>query len=64
MKDVAKYLPGIGWSFLLMEYPILSRDWGRDQERLRGYCDNLKDYPEKMLVRRWAGQGEGCRPPP
>ena len=50
MKDVAKYLPGIGWSFILMEYPILSRDWGRDQERLRGYCNNLKDYPVNMLV--------------
>ena len=23
MKDIAKYLPGIGWSFIFMEYPRL-----------------------------------------
>ena len=50
MKDVAKYLPGIGWSFLFMEYPLLKRDWKKDQDRLRKSCENLRDYPVNMMV--------------
>lgn len=50
MKDVAKYLPGIGWSFMFMEYPLLKRDWKRDEERLAASCRNLADYPINMLV--------------
>lgn len=50
MKDVAKYLPGIGWSFLFMEYPLLKRDWNQDKARLEVSCRNLRDYPVNMLV--------------
>ena len=50
MKDIAKYLPGIGWSFLFMEYPLLKRDWGKDKDRLTAACKNLADYPVNMLV--------------
>lgn len=51
MKDIAKYLPGIGWSFLFMEYPLLKRDWAKDEKRLKAACKNLADYPINMLVR-------------
>ena len=54
MKDVAKYLPGIGWTFLFMEYPLLKRDWTHDQSCLVKACENLKDYPVNMLVRMCA----------
>ena len=50
MKDIAKYLPGIGWTFLFMEYPFLKRDWAKDQARLKKSCQNLSDYPVNMLV--------------
>lgn len=50
MKDVAKYLPGIGWSFMFMEYPLLKRDWAKDKTRLESSCKNLSDYPVNMLV--------------
>lgn len=50
MKDVAKYLPGIGWSFMFMEYPLLKRDWVKDKERLEAACKNLMDYPVHMWV--------------
>ena len=50
MKDIAKYLPGIGWSFIFMEYPLLKRDWTKDKERLEVACKNLHDYPVNMLV--------------
>ena len=52
MKDIAKYLPGIGWSFLFMEYPLLKRVWSKDETRLKAACRNLADYPVNMLVRR------------
>ena len=50
MKDIAKYLPGIGWSFMFMEYPTLKRDWSKDRHRLEAACRNLSDYPVHMLV--------------
>ncbi len=50
MKDIAKYLPGIGWSFIFMEYPLLKRDWNKDKARLAAACKNLADYPVNMLV--------------
>ena len=50
MKDIAKYLPGIGWSFMFMEYPLLKRDWTKDRTRLESACKNLADYPVHMLV--------------
>ena len=51
MKDVAKYLPGIGWSFMFLEYPLLKRDWSKDKDRLAVMCKNLADNPVNMLVR-------------
>ena len=51
MKDIAKYMPGIGWSFMFLEYPTLKREWARDQDRLKKSCQNLADYPVDMLVR-------------
>lgn len=53
MKDVAKYLPGIGWTFLFMEYPFLTRNWNKDEKRLKEACRNLLDYPVNMLVSTW-----------
>ena len=50
MKDVARYLPGIGWTFLFMEYPFLKRNWAQDETSLIESCRNLRDYPVKMLV--------------
>jgi len=50
MKDIAKYIPGVGWSFMFMEYPRLKREWAKDLDRLRNSCRNLADYPVNMLV--------------
>ena len=50
MKDVAKFIPGIGWMFLFMEYPILKRRWEEDKARLAASCKVLSDYPVNMLV--------------
>ena len=50
MKDVARFLPGIGWTFLFMEYPLLKRNWAQDEDALIESCRNLRDYPVNMLV--------------
>lgn len=50
MKDVAKFVPGIGWMFLFMEYPILKRKWEDDERKLAESCKTLSDYPVNMLV--------------
>lgn len=59
MKDVAKYLPGIGWTFVFMEYPFLKRQWEADEKRLEAACKNLLDYPVHMQV--CASEGGGDR---
>lgn len=58
MKDVARYLPGIGWTFVFMEYPFLKRDWAHDEAALVESCHNLSDYPVNMLLCLFA---EGTR---
>ncbi|XP_064405458.1 1-acyl-sn-glycerol-3-phosphate acyltransferase gamma-like [Halichondria panicea] len=58
MKDIAKFLPGIGWTFMFMEYPFLKRDWNKDEKRLAQSCKNLSDYPVNMLLCLFA---EGTR---
>ena len=60
MKDVAKFLPGIGWTFLFMEYPLLKRDWTQDESSLARACINLRDYPVHMLVCVWDPHCGGC----
>ena len=50
MKDVAKFVPGIGWMFHFLEYPIIKRTWDKDEARLKASCDSLADYPVNMLV--------------
>jgi len=52
MKDVAKWMPGIGWMFIFMEFPFLKRSWKDDETRLAASCRNLADYPNNMLVSR------------
>ena len=50
MKDLAKYIPGMGWMFMFMEYPVIKRNWNEDQRTLAASCRNLADYPVNMLV--------------
>ena len=50
MKDVAKYIPGLGWTFLFMEYPTLKRNWKLDKDRIPAQCRQIKDYPVPMMV--------------
>ena len=56
MKDVAKFIPGIGWMFYFMEYPIVKRSWDKDKPRLAAACRNLADYPINMLVSEWVNE--------
>ncbi|KAL5457641.1 hypothetical protein EMCRGX_G034924 [Ephydatia muelleri] len=58
MKDIAKFLPGIGWTFVFMEYPFLTRSWENDEKRLEAACKNLLDYPVNMPLCLFA---EGTR---
>ena len=60
MKDVARYLPGIGWTFVFMEYPFLKRDWAHDEAALVESCHNLSDYPVNMLVSEYAYMYRTC----
>lgn len=58
VKDLAKYIPGMGWMFMFMEYPVIKRNWNEDQRTLAASCRNLADYPVNMLLCLFA---EGTR---
>lgn len=60
MKDIAKFLPGIGWTFVFMEYPFLTRSWENDEKRLEAACKNLLDYPVNMPVCEGEGEDAGA----
>lgn len=34
VKDIIKYIPGIGWGMIFLDCIFLKRDWKRDRERL------------------------------
>ena len=34
VKDVVKYVPGVGWGMIFLDCIFLKRDWKRDRERL------------------------------
>ncbi|XP_065889508.1 1-acyl-sn-glycerol-3-phosphate acyltransferase gamma-like [Dysidea avara] len=50
LKDSTKYLPVVGWSFWLMEFPMLKRNWEHDEQCLSTASARLADYPIKMLM--------------
>ena len=50
LKESVQYLPVVGWSFWLMEFPMLKRDWEKDKSCLAESSARLADYPINMLV--------------
>ena len=50
LKESVSYLPVIGWSFSLMEFPMLKRNWEKDKRCLAESSARLADYPVNMLV--------------
>jgi lysocardiolipin and lysophospholipid acyltransferase len=43
MKSIIRYIPGPGWSMLLLNYPYIDRNWATDQQKLR---KQIKSYTE------------------
>lgn len=45
MKDVAKYLPVLGWCWWFCEFIWLKRAWKTDKENMYSGFESLSDYP-------------------
>jgi len=43
VKDVIKYVPGVGWGMIFLDCIFLKRDWKRDKERLRAQLSRFEE---------------------
>lgn len=43
VKDVIKYVPGVGWGMLFLDCIFLKRDWAEDKESIRRTFARLRD---------------------
>jgi 1-acyl-sn-glycerol-3-phosphate acyltransferase len=43
VKDVIKYVPGVGWGMLFIDCVFVKRDWAADQESIRRAFAKLRD---------------------
>ena len=50
IKDVAKFVPGFGWSIWLMFWPFVSRKWALDQKYLENLFSSYANQKEKTLL--------------
>lgn len=50
LKESVQYLPVVGWSFWLMEFPMLKRNWEKDRSCLAELSARLANYPINLLM--------------
>ena len=50
LKDIAKYIPGYGWSIWLMSWPFVSRNWKKDEARLKAIFKAYALQTEKTIL--------------
>ncbi|KAK3741102.1 hypothetical protein QZH41_013925, partial [Actinostola sp. cb2023] len=52
MKDILKYIPGIGWGMQGAMYLFLKRHWEQDEEYLNTILDYFRDmnYPIQLMI--------------
>ncbi|OAG29496.1 hypothetical protein NEDG_00629 [Nematocida displodere] len=49
-KESVKWVPVIGWSACLSNYLLIKRDWAKDAERIRRWCEGIRQRTNKTLV--------------
>ena len=50
MKDIVKYMPGIGWCWWFAEYGFLARNWSRDENSLNKVIDGRRQSQVPYVV--------------
>jgi 1-acyl-sn-glycerol-3-phosphate acyltransferase len=52
VKDILKYVPGVGWGMLFLDCPFIKRDWTADREYIHGVFENIlhNDVPVWLMT--------------
>eukprot|EP01134_Creolimax_fragrantissima_P005157 CFRG5157T1 len=50
MKESAKYVPVLGWSWWFSEFIWLKRSWGADQQTMSSGLQSLEGYPDPYWI--------------
>lgn len=61
VKDVLKYVPGIGWGMLFLDCPFVKRDWTADRDYIHGVFENILKYDVPLWLMTFA-EGTRVRP--
>ena len=61
VKDVLKYVPGVGWGMLFLDCPFIKRDWTADKDYIHNVFRNILDYDVPIWLMTFA-EGTRVRP--
>jgi 1-acyl-sn-glycerol-3-phosphate acyltransferase len=61
VKDILKYVPGVGWGMLFLDCPFIKRDWTADKDYIHGVFKNLLNYNVPVWLMTFA-EGTRVRP--
>jgi 1-acyl-sn-glycerol-3-phosphate acyltransferase len=61
VKDILKYVPGVGWGMLFLDCPFIKRDWTADKDYIHGVFKNLLKYDVPLWLMTFA-EGTRVRP--
>ena len=61
VKDILKYVPGVGWGMLFLDCPFIKRDWTADKDYIHSVFRNLLDYDVPLWLMMFA-EGTRVRP--
>jgi len=52
LKDLMRYVPGLGWAIDNFDFFYLTRKWQRDEQQLRFYLDSMVEdnFPVNLLI--------------
>ncbi len=61
VKDILKYVPGVGWGMLFLDCPFIKRDWTADRDYIHRVFRNILEYKVPLWLMTFA-EGTRVRP--
>ena len=61
VKDIIKYVPGVGWGMVMLDCVFVKRDWAADERRVRDTFATLRDHDVDLWLLSFS---EGTRSTP
>jgi len=61
VKDILKYVPGVGWGMLFLDCPFIKRNWTADKDYIHNVFRNILNYDVPIWLMTFA-EGTRVRP--